>query len=115
MYSYNLILCSNKKNLLIHARTWMVLRNILPVKEVLHEKICVLYDGFTYKLVEQIKLFCGEKSKQWLPLEGRRGQGLTGKGHYPTFWGFRNVLYLDRCMLLSDSVNVHLDCAFHCM
>lgn len=48
VYLYNVKPHSNKKKLLIPLRTWMILRKILPVKELLHKTMYILYDSSTY-------------------------------------------------------------------
>ena len=82
------MLYSNETNkLLIHARMWMIQQNIIPVKEVFYKKLHCIWWFHLYGALEQINPFCGEKSQQWLHLEGRRHR-VEWQGALANFQGF---------------------------
>lgn len=96
VYSYNILLLSNKKEkLLIYA--W-ISRKLNWAKEVRYKRVHAA--GFhTYEVPELAKLIYSYKNHQWLLGIGGRNRKIDYKWsrHKETFWGDRNILYFYWC------------------
>lgn len=99
-----------RHTLLIHARTWMILQNILPMKEAFYKKSThTIWWFHLYEALEQINPFSGEKSEQWLHLEGRGHRHCLARGISQLSGIFQTYLEEShRCIHLLNSMNVHL-------